>query len=119
TYQKAKTRKNHREAALEYNRMSKETLDAMWGAVANNKKPFTDYLEQKAKILGMEKLGWEDVDAPVTVGDAEPTRFTYDEACDFVIENFASFGSKLADFSKHALENRWVEAEGRANKRPG
>src|SRR5699024_6418801 len=52
-------------------------------------------------------------------GDEEPTRFTYDEACDFVIENFESFGPKLTAFTKHALENRWVEAEDRSNKRPG
>jgi oligoendopeptidase F len=67
----------------------------------------------------MEKLGWQDVDAPIAIGNTKPTRFTYDEACDFVIENFASFGDKLAGFSKHALENRWVEAEDRPNKRPG
>ena len=53
------------------------------------------------------------------MGGAEPPRFTYDEACDFIIENFAGFGPKLADFAKHALENRWVEAENRPNKRPG
>ncbi|MDP4157806.1 MAG: M3 family metallopeptidase, partial [Bacillota bacterium] len=35
------------------------------------------------------------------------------------IENFATFGSKLSEFAKHALENRWVEAEDRPNKRPG
>lgn len=119
TLQKAHQRENHLEEPLEYNRMSKETLDAMWGAVANNKQPFIDFLNQKAKMLGMEKLGWQDVDAPVAVGDAKPTRFTYDEACDFIIKNFATFGSTLADFSEHALKNRWVEAEDRPNKRPG
>jgi len=119
TLQKAHGRKHHLEEPLEYNRMSQETLDAMWSAVANNKQPFVDYLAQKAKIFGMEKLGWQDVDAPVTVGGAEPTKFTYDEACDFVIEHFSSFGPKLTEFTKHALKNRWVEAEDRPNKRPG
>lgn len=119
TLQKAHQYKDHLEEPLEYNRMSKETLDAMWSAVSNNKQPFTDFLQHKAKLLGMEKLGWQDVDAPVTLGDEKPTRFTYDEACDFVIENFQSFGPKLTEFAKHALENRWVEAEDRPNKRPG
>src|SRR5690625_122118 len=67
----------------------------------------------------MEKLGWQDVDAPVALGDVKPTRFTYGEACDFVLEHFASFGPKLTEFTKHALENRWIEAEDRPNKRPG
>lgn len=119
TLQNFHNRKDYLEEPLEYNRMTKETLDAMWTAVANNKEPFVKFLKQKAKLLGMEKLGWQDVDAPVALGDTKPTRFTYDEACDFVIEHFASFGPKLADFAKYALENRWVEAEDRPNKRPG
>lgn len=119
TLQKAHGRQNHLEEPLEYNRMSKETLDAMWSAVSHQKQPFIDFLERKADLLNMEKLGWQDVDAPITVGNSEPTRFTYDEACEFVIENFSSFGPELTRFTKHALENRWVEAEDRPNKRPG
>ncbi|MBM7601044.1 pepF/M3 family oligoendopeptidase [Virgibacillus halotolerans] len=119
TLQNAHQRDNHLDEPLEYNRMSKETLDAMWSAVANNKQPFLDFLQQKANLFGMEKLGWQDVDAPIAIGDVKPTRFTYDEACDFVIDHFASFGPKLSGFAKHALENRWVEAEDRPNKRPG
>src|SRR5690625_4289068 len=91
----------------------------MWEAVDRNKQPFIDYLHLKAHLLKLEQLAWQDVDAPVTMGDGEAMTFTYDEACDFVIENFASFGEKLTGFTKHALENRWVEAEDRANKRPG
>src|SRR5690606_25297727 len=83
------------------------------------KEPFIQFLNRKAQLLGMEKLGWQDVDAPVTVGDAKPTRYTYDDACDFIIEHFSSFGAKLAGFAEHALKNRWVEAEDRPNKRPG
>lgn len=119
TLQRLHHRKDYLEEPLEHNRMSKETLDAMWKAVEKNKQPFIDFLNQKAKIFGMEKLGWQDVDAPVALGDAESPRFSYDEACDFIIENFATFGPKLAAFAKHALENRWVEAEDRPNKRPG
>jgi oligoendopeptidase F len=119
TLQKSHDYNHHLEEPLEYNRMTEETLNAMWSAVSNNKQPFLDFLSQKAKLLGMEKLGWQDVDAPIAIGNTKPTRFTYDEACDFVIENFATFGEKLSSFSKHALENRWVEAEDRPNKRPG
>jgi oligoendopeptidase F len=119
TLQKAHGRENYLDEPLEYNRMSRETLDAMWTAVSNYKQPFIEFLNQKSRILGMEKLGWQDVDAPVAFGNVKPPRFTYDEACDFVIENFATFGPKLSDFAKHALESRWVEAEDRPNKRPG
>lgn len=119
TLQKAHGRKNHLEEPLENNRMTKETLDAMWSAVSDYKEPFIKFLQQKAHLLGMEKLGWQDVDAPVAIGDAKAIEFTYDEACDFVIEHFESFGPELTNFTKHALNNRWVEAEDRSNKRPG
>lgn len=119
TLQKAHDRHHHLVEPLEYNRMTKGTLDAMWGAVAKNKQPFLDYLQRKATLLEMDRLGWQDVDAPIALGDFEPTTFTYGEACDFVLEHFESFGPKLTAFTKHALENRWVEAENRPNKRPG
>lgn len=119
TLQEVHGRKGHLEEPLEYNRMSEDTLTAMWSAVDAQKQTFIDYLGRKADLFGVDQLGWQDVAAPVAVGEAKPTRFTYDEACDFIIENFASFGPKLTEFTKHALENRWVEAEDRANKRPG
>lgn len=119
TVQKARGRKHFLEEPLEYNRMSQETLDAMWTAVAKNKQPFIQFLEQKGKVLGIGKLEWQDVDAPLVFGDGKTLSFTYDQACDFIIENFSTFGQKLTAFSKHALENRWVEAEDRSNKRPG
>src|SRR5699024_12267789 len=57
TLQQAHQREDHVDEPLEYNRMSKETLDAMWSAVAQNKQPFIDLLKQKADLFGMEKLG--------------------------------------------------------------
>ncbi|MDQ0230085.1 M3 family oligoendopeptidase [Metabacillus malikii] len=119
TLQKAHGRTDFLEEPLEYNRMTAQTLQAMWSAVSNNKQPFLNFLKRKAKLLGMEQLEWQDVDAPLAIGDVKPPRYTYDEACDFVIEHFSSFGPKLAEFTEHALTNRWVEAEDRPNKRPG
>src|SRR5690625_1841494 len=119
TLQSAHGQDHHLEEPLELNRMSEDTLNAMWSAVANHKQSFIDKLAQKAIIFGVDKLGRQDVDAPVTVGDSKPTKFTYDEACYFIIEHFASFGPRLTEFTKHALSNRWVEAEDRSNKRPG
>lgn len=119
TLQEVHGRTGHLEEPLEYNRMSKDTLTAMWSAVDAQKQTFIDYLGQKANLFGMDQLGWQDVAAPVAVGETKPMRFTYDEACDFISKHFASFGPKLTAFTKHALENRWVEAEDRPNKRPG
>ncbi|MBM7541103.1 M3 family oligoendopeptidase [Amphibacillus cookii] len=111
--------KDHLEEPLEYNRMTKATLDAMWQAIDKHKQPFIDFLNKKAELFGMEKLGWQDVEAPLALDDDQAKSFSYDQACDFIIEHFSSFGSELTDFAKHALTNQWVEAEDRPNKRPG
>ncbi|HSI66724.1 MAG TPA: M3 family metallopeptidase, partial [Planococcus sp. (in: firmicutes)] len=101
---------------LHINRMSQETLDAMWGAISDHKQPFADYLNKKAELLGKDGLDWFDVDAPVT----ESTKnYPYQEGAEFILEQFGKFGPELEKFSKHAFEQGWIEAEDRPNKRPG
>lgn len=104
---------------LEYNRMKQETLDAMWQSVSRHKQPFVDYLNRKAALFGKEKLDWQDIEAPIIMGQAEPKHYTFDEGVDFIIDNFNKFSPKMADFAKYALENSWVEAEDRPGKAPG
>ncbi len=118
TLQEKHQYKDHLEEPLEYNRMSKATLDAMWQAVSDNKQPFVSFLKKKQQLLQLDELAWQDIDAPLSVGDHDAMTFTYDEACDFIINHFSAF-PKLTAFTKHALENRWVEAEDRHDKRPG
>ncbi|MEI5994245.1 M3 family oligoendopeptidase [Candidatus Enterococcus mansonii] len=107
------------EKPLNYNRMQKETLDAMWTTIEKNKQPFIDFLTRKAQLLGKEKMDWQDQDAPIILGDLEEKSFSFDEAASFILENFEKFSPKMAAFSKHAFEQRWIEAEDRPDKRPG
>ena len=104
---------------LEYNRMKRETLDTMWQAVSDHKQPFIDYLNRKAQLLGKEKLAWQDIEAPVLVGNAEPQVYPYDQGAEFIIENFKKVSPKMADFAQYAFEHNWIEAENRSGKRPG
>lgn len=101
---------------LEINRMTKETLDAMWGTVEKNKEIFVRFLERKAKLLGLPRLSWHDVDAPI--GKAEK-KISYEEGAELIVEQFRTFSPKMAEFAKFALENRWIEVEDRPGKRPG
>ncbi|MFW3589559.1 M3 family oligoendopeptidase [Vagococcus fluvialis] len=110
---------NHLQIPLEYNRMKEETLNAMWGAISDNKQPFVDFLERKAKLFGKEKMEWQDQDAPIILGDFKEKRYTFDEAADFIVENFRNFSPKMADFAQMAFEKSWIEAEDRPGKRPG
>lgn len=101
---------------LDINRMKKETLDAMWEVISDNKKPFVQFLDRKAKLLGLEKLSWYDLDAPI--GSTE-SKMSYQEGADFIVDNFEQFGKENADFARMAFENNWIEAEDRPGKAPG
>ena len=104
---------------LNYNRMKKETLEVMWATIQKNKQPFIDFLTRKAQLMGKEKMDWQDQDAPIILGDLQEKSFSFDEAADFILENFEKFSPKMANFSKHAFEKSWIEAEDRPGKRPG
>ena len=101
---------------LDINRMSRETLDVMWDVIDRNKEPFVQVLNRKAKLLGLEKLSWCDYYAPIGSASSE---MSYDEGAAFIVEQFAKFSPKMADFAVKAFEKAWIEAEDRAGKRPG
>lgn len=104
------------EGPLHMNRMNEKTLQAMWQAVEKGKQLLIPYFERKAKLLGVDKLQWHDVEAPLATASST---MSFDEAATFIIEQFGSFSSELADFAQEAFEKRWIEAEDRPGKRPG
>src|SRR5699024_12858345 len=55
TLQKAHGRTHHLEEPLEYNRMTKDTLNAMRRAISNHQKTYIDYLERKTSLHGNAK----------------------------------------------------------------
>ncbi|MCY0894477.1 MAG: M3 family oligoendopeptidase [Acidibacillus sp.] len=101
---------------LQYNRMTERTLQVMWDVIEQHHVPFVDYLHRKAKLFGVEKLSWHDVAAPL--GEGSKT-YTYEQAAEFIVEQFGKFSTDMADFAQKALRNRWVEAQDRAGKDTG
>lgn len=101
---------------LEHNRMKQETLDAMWGTIEDNKDIFVQYLARKKQLLGLDKMTWYDVDAPL--GKVNKT-YSLDEAANFIIQHLQPVSPKMAEFVTFAFNKRWVEAENRGFKRAG
>ncbi|MET1248823.1 M3 family oligoendopeptidase [Sporolactobacillus sp. STCC-11] len=101
---------------LDYNRMSEQTLTTMWAAVDHYKPKLAAFMKRKAELLNLEKLSWFDINAPLTQNSE---KLTYEDAAEFIMNHFGSFNPSMASFAKQALENRWIEAENRADKRPG
>ncbi|MBL3642292.1 M3 family oligoendopeptidase [Bacillus sp. RHFB] len=103
---------------LEIGRMKKETLESMWNVIADHKEPLVRFLKRKAELLDLDEISWADLDAPLAV-TAESKVMDYQEGADFIIQQFAKFGSQLANFTQKAFEDSWIEAEDRPGKRPG
>lgn len=101
---------------LAINRMNKETLDTMWDVISKNKEPLVKFLNRKAELLGVEKLNWYDLDAPLINSES---KLSYQEGAEFILENFSHFGDEMTEFAKMAFEDKWIEAEDRPGKSPG
>ncbi|WP_117148762.1 M3 family oligoendopeptidase [Paraliobacillus zengyii] len=101
---------------LSYNRMSQKTLHTMWQAISENKSVFFTYLQRKAELLGVEKLNWYDLEAPITKNSK---KVSFDEAAETIVEQFSKFSPKMAQFAQMAFDQSWIEAEDRSGKRPG
>jgi len=101
---------------LEINRMSKATLDAMWDTIDRNKDRLVTYMRRKKQYLGLGKFGWQDYGAPV--GKAE-SKMRYDEAADFIVEQFGQVSPRMSALATSAFRERWIESQDRPGKRMG
>jgi len=94
------------EPALHINNMDRETLEAMMGAVEDALPDFRRYFQAKARLLGKTALPWFDLFAPI--GESK-TQYDYPRACEFVIEQFGKFSSRMADFAARAVDQGWMD----------
>ncbi len=101
---------------LEMNRMTAKTLNAMWTAVDSRKDRLVSYLKRKQELLGVDNLSWHDVTAPI---GKSATRLTYEQAAEFIVEQFNRFDPAMAEFATQAFKDRWIESEDRPGKRAG
>jgi len=110
---------DHLVAPLEYNRMQRSTLEAMWDAVDGRKDVLLPYFDAKARLLGLDRLAWWDLQAPLPLGPAATGDINYDDACDLVIDTFSRFTPELGNLARLAITDRWIEVENRDGKRQG
>jgi pepF/M3 family oligoendopeptidase len=116
TLNKKRGRKDAIHSSLDIARMDRKTFDAMMSAIKDSFPMFRRYFHAKAKKIGKEKLAWWDVFAPVGKTDKV---YSFEEARDFILENFAKFSPDLEAFARRAFDNCWIDAEQREGKRGG
>ncbi len=103
-------------ASLFSNSIDRPTLDAMLEAAYESFPDFRRYLHAKAHLLGLPRLAWYDLFAPV----GKSTKvWEYEDATHFIVEQFGTFSSRLANFAARAFREQWIDAEPRPGKVDG
>ena len=105
------------ERTLKRSHMTRQTLDAMLGAMDEYLPKFWQYLKAKAKALGHENgLPWYDLFAPM---GKSSTKFTAQDARDYLVELYAGFDSELSEMVATAFDNAWIDFYPRDGKAGG
>ncbi len=104
---------NDIEPTLSANGIDAETLEAMHTACVESFPDFRRYMNAKAKALGVEKLEWYDVSAPL---GEEGKSWSWSEAETFVETNFARYSHRLAGFARMNFTENWIDAGQRVGK---
>ena len=97
--------------------IERATLDAMLGAVRDRQDLPRRYLRGKAQRLGLPRLGFQDLMAPLPRPDA--ARIPWDEGCRRVRDAFGAAYPGLRDLAERAFARRWIDHSPRGGKRPG
>jgi len=116
TLDKRRQREDSLHSSLDMARIDRETLEAMLAAIEDSLPMFRRYFQAKAKLLGMEKLPWWSLFAPIGSVDKS---YTFEEAKEIILKNFASFSQELSDFARNAFDKHWIDALQRPGKRGG
>ncbi len=104
------------DASLFDSNIDRATLEAMMTAARESYPDFRRYLNAKAQVLGLPRLAWYDLFAPV--GKSNKV-WEYDQAARFIIEQFSAYSSRLSNFAARAFREQWIDAEPRVGKVDG
>ena len=110
TMDKRRSWKSALEKALFQSRMSAKTLDAMISVMEESLPEFRKYLNKKAELLGIKKLAFYDLFAPISQKGFTPKVWSFEEARDYIIQTFGSFAPDMGLFAKNAFANGWIDA---------
>ncbi len=76
-----------------------------------------DYAALRKRLLGVDELRFWDLYVPV-VGDVD-MRFTYEEACEIVLEALQPLGEEYLAIVREGLSSRWIDVYENPGKRSG
>ncbi len=75
------------------------------------------YTALRKRLLGVDELRFWDLYVPVV--DSVDMRFTYEEACDIIVQALAPLGEEYLAIVREGLASRWVDVYENPGKRSG
>lgn len=103
--------------SLIVNDVEQQTVDNLMKAIEDHVELYRRYLELKSKIMGLEKLGCQDIVAPLP--DAPDMEFSWKEARELVTQAYESFDKDYAKGVKEMFKENHIDASPRFGKRNG
>ena len=94
-----------------------EVVEALLGVCQEHAPLFQRYFRLKARWLGVDRLRRYDLYAPVS--SAAATRYSFDQAVEFVLDSFKQFDGGVADLAQKVFSSRHLDTEVRKGKRSG
>ena len=105
------------EAALSGNEVPTQVYTNLIETVHNNMDAMYRYVALRKELLGVDELRFSDLYVPI-VDDVEMT-FTYEEACEIILEALKPMGEDYLALVRRGLSERWVDVYETPGKRSG
>jgi len=99
------------------NDVDEQTIVALLNTMEKNVGVFQDYLRLKAKVMGLNKLGNWDIEAPLP--NSPDKKYSWDEARKVVVEAYTDFDPQVGKWIDEMYERRHIDGKVRNGKRSG
>lgn len=95
------------EYCLDQNEVPTEVYTNLISCVHEHFAPMHKYVELRKQVLGVDELHFYDLYVPI-VEDVD-MEFTYEEACDLILEALEPLGEDYLEIVREGLSKRWID----------
>lgn len=108
---------NFLQPALFESAITQKTLEAMMGAIEASYEIPRRFLKLKAKLLGKQQLGFQDLSAPLPLESHSDVSWT--EAQQRLNREYSRHYPGFAEFCQKSFDKNWIDYQPREGKRQG
>lgn len=105
------------EYCLDQNEVPTEVYTNLISCVHEHFAPMHKYVELRKQVLGVDELHFYDLYVPI-VEDVDMS-FTYEEACELILEALEPMGEEYLQIVREGLSQRWIDVYETPGKRSG